>query len=210
MYIYIDDSWLTADNNFNLFTKNVIDTIWLLDKVGFVIPPEKSVLLPTQIITFLGFVLNSILMQVSLTSERILKLRHACENLLATLSPSIRMVAQVLGLMTASFPGVMYGPLHHKFLEMDKTHAVKLHKQNFDKTMGLSKEAIIDLKWWVTNLPAAYNLINHGDPQVTMTTDASLLGWGAVLMQSPLEGIGPLKKHSMALTIWKCLLFSLP
>ena len=66
--VYIGDSWLTADN-FNLCTKNVIHTIWLLDKVGFVIHPEKSVLLPTQIISFLGFVLNSILMQVSLTSE---------------------------------------------------------------------------------------------------------------------------------------------
>lgn len=91
------------------------------------------------------------------------------------------MVAQVLGLMNASFPGVMYGPLHRKFLEMDKTHALKLNKGNFDKTMGLSKEAMIDLKWWVTNLPTAYNLINHGDHQVTMTTDASLLGWGCCI-----------------------------
>ena len=64
---------------------------------------------------------------------------------------------------------------------MDKTHALKLHKGNFDKTMGTSKEVIIDLKWWVTTLPTAYNLINHGDPQVTMTTDASLLGWGCCI-----------------------------
>lgn len=100
-----------------------------------------------------------------------------CENLLATASPSIGDVAQVLGLMTSSSPGVMYGPLHHKFLEMDKTQALKLHKGNFDKNMNLSQEAIIDLKWWVTALPTAYNLINHGDPQVTMITDASLIGW---------------------------------
>ena len=83
--------------------------------------------------------------------------------------------------MTACFPGVMYGPLHHKFLEMDKTHALKLHKGNFDTTMNVSKEAIIDIKWWVTNLPTAYNLINHGDPHVTMTTDASLIGWGCCI-----------------------------
>ena len=99
---YIDDSWLMADN-FAQCTKNVIDTISLLDKVGFVIHPEKSVLLSRQIITFLGFVLNSILMQVSLTPERAQKLKDACENLLATASPSIRDVAHVLGLMTSSF-----------------------------------------------------------------------------------------------------------
>ena len=64
-------------DNFGQCTKTVIDTISLLDKVGFVIHPEKSVLLPTQIITFLGFVLNSILMQVSLTPERAQKLKDA-------------------------------------------------------------------------------------------------------------------------------------
>ena len=116
---YIDDSWLTADT-LSQCTRNVIDTTSLLDKVGFVIHPEKSVLLPTRIITFLGFVLNSVLMQVSLTPERALKLEDACENLLAAASPSIRDVAQVLGLMASGFPGVMYGPLHHKFLKWIK------------------------------------------------------------------------------------------
>jgi len=116
---YIDDSWLTADT-FSQCTRNVIHTTSLLDKVEFVIHPEKSVLLPTQIITFVGFVLNSILMQVSLTPERTRKLKDACENLLATASPSLRAVAQVLGLMTSSFPGVMYGPLHQTFLKWTK------------------------------------------------------------------------------------------
>ena len=177
---YIDDSWLTAEN-FTLCVRNIIDTTTLLDKVGFIIHPEKSVLLPTQTITFLGFVLNSILMQVTLTPERALKLKNACENLLAAASPCIRDVAQALGLMTSSFPGVMYGPLHHKFLEMDKTQALKINKGNFDKNMSLSLEAKNDLKWWVKELDTTYNLINHGDPQVTMTTDASLIGWGCCI-----------------------------
>ena len=80
--------------------------------------------------------------------------------------------------MTSSFPGVMYGLLHHKFLEMDKTQALKAHRGNFDKNMSLSNEATPDLKWWATALPTAYNLITHGDPQVTMSTDASFIGWG--------------------------------
>ena len=40
---YIDNSWLTADNLYQC-TKNVIDSTSSLDKVGFVIHPEKSVL----------------------------------------------------------------------------------------------------------------------------------------------------------------------
>ena len=169
------------DDDFNLCIQNVVDTVTLLDIVGFIVHPDKSVLLPTQTIVFLGFVLNSILMQVSLTHERALKLKEACENLLATDFPCIRTVTQVLGLMTSSFPGVLYGPLHHKFLEMDKSQALKTHNGNFDKNMSLSHEAITDLKWLVDEIPTAYNPINHGDPQVTMTTDASLIGWGCCL-----------------------------
>ena len=159
---YIDDSWLTAEN-FTLCVQNVIDTTTLFDKVGFIIHPEKSVLLPTQTITFLGFVLNSTLMKVTLTPERALKLKNACQNLLDAASACIRDVAQVLGLMVSSFPGVMYGPLHHKFLELDKTHALKINKGSFDKNMSLSMEAITDLKWWVNALQIqhiTYNLIN--------------------------------------------------
>lgn len=48
------------------------------------------------------------------------KIGHACENLLATSSPCSKIVAQVFGPMTASVPGGMYSPLHHKFLERTK------------------------------------------------------------------------------------------
>ena len=78
--------------------RNVIDTTTLCDKVGFIIHSEKSVLLLNKTITFLGFVLNSVLMQVTLTPEIALKLKNNCENLLAAASPCIRDVAQVLGL----------------------------------------------------------------------------------------------------------------
>ena len=47
--------------------------------------------------------------------------------------------------------------------------------------MSLSPEATTDLKWWVSELDTTYNLINHGHPQVTMTTDASLIGWGCCM-----------------------------
>ena len=86
---YLNDSWLTAEN-FTLCVRNVIDTTTLCDKVGFIIHPEKSVLLLTQTITFLGFVLNSVLMQVTLTPEIALKLKNTCENLLQPVSKWLR------------------------------------------------------------------------------------------------------------------------
>jgi hypothetical protein len=59
--IFIDDSYLQgADFNLCTCVKNVKDTITLLDQVGLVIHPEKSVLFPTQKLVFLGFLLDYI------------------------------------------------------------------------------------------------------------------------------------------------------
>lgn len=44
--------------------------------------------------------------------------------------------------------------------------------------MSLSQESKTDFKWWIDALPLAFNLINHGDPQIMMTIDAPFTGWG--------------------------------
>ena len=168
--VYIDDTWLTSEDYISCVT-NIAETITLLDRLGFVIHPEKSILIPTQEITFLGFISNSANMTVKLTPERALKLKTArLENLEAT-TPLIRDVAWLLGIMTSSFPGVMYGALHYRALEMEKTCALKQNKGNFDRL----------IQWWIDSISEAYNPVNHGDPDIIMTTDASLSGWGACL-----------------------------
>ena len=107
-------------------------------------------------------------MTVKLTPERALKLKTArLENLEAT-TTLIRDVARLLGLMTSYFPGVMYGALHYRALEMEKTCALKQNKGNFDRLMTLSSEAKSDIQWWIDSISEAYNPVNHGDPDINM------------------------------------------
>ena len=120
--------------------KNVKDTITLLDHVGLVIHPEKSVLHPTQKLVFLGFQLDSIKMTISLTGEKAQKIKESCHKVLQPPQPTIQEVARIIGMFTASFPGVMFGPLHYCHLDMDKTVALKLRKGNYNQTMTLSDE----------------------------------------------------------------------
>ena len=96
-----------------------------MDSLGFVVHPHKAVLIPTQVIVFLGFLLNSITMTVSLTPEKTKKLKSAVSRLLSCTSPTIREVAQVVGLIIASFPGVMYGPSHFRITEGEKSKALE-------------------------------------------------------------------------------------
>ena len=94
--VYIDDTWLKSED-YNSCVNNIAETITLLDRLGFVIHPEKSILIPTQEITFLGFIFNSANMTVQLTPERALKLKTACLDNLEATTPLISDVAWLLG-----------------------------------------------------------------------------------------------------------------
>ena len=146
---------------------------------GWLLHPDKSVLEPTQTLEFLGFLLNSILMRITLTLHKVEKIISACTSLLHKSNRvSIRDVSRVIGLLVSSFPGVMFGPLYYRTLEHDKVPALKLCRGNFDSCMQLSQSAIEELQWWIATLPTAYNEVSHGTPDVVINTDASLLGWG--------------------------------
>ena len=64
---------------------------------------------------------------------------------------------------------------------MEKTCTLKQNKGSFDRPMTLSIEAKSGIQWWIDSISEAYNPVNYGDPDITMTTDASLSGWGACL-----------------------------
>lgn len=66
----IDDSYLQGENIEDC-QANIYDTCNLFSKLGFILHPAKSVLKPVQVLTFLGFVLDSVNMTVSLTQEKI-------------------------------------------------------------------------------------------------------------------------------------------
>lgn len=128
---YINDTCLKG-NSFSDCETNISSTVRLFTDLGLTLNMTKSVPIPIQVITFLGFVLISVQMTVSLTPSEALKLKSKVIDLLDNQSPSIRTVSEVIGLMVAGFPGVMYGPLYYRQLEVEKVAALKQNKGNFD------------------------------------------------------------------------------
>jgi hypothetical protein len=176
---HIDDCYLQSQT-YEQCVGNVIDTILLLDSLGWVVHPLKSILIPAQEIITLGFVINSVSMTIRLTVEKASDLKKSCERLLNSSKPlTIRAVAAVIGKIVASFPGVMYGPLYYRDLEAVKSNALKMAKGEFDTPMSLSPLATQELQWWVSNVETAHKRLSHDKPLHQITTDASLLGWGA-------------------------------
>ena len=67
--VYVHDSYLQRDTYLSCLA-NILEAIKLLRELGFVIHPDKSVLSPSQTIVFLGFVLSSKNMTLSLTDDK--------------------------------------------------------------------------------------------------------------------------------------------
>ena len=58
----------------------------------------------------------------------------------------------LIGNSTSTFPGNKFGPLYYRELDKCKTLGLKKAKGNFDILIKLTKEAILDLQWWIKNL----------------------------------------------------------
>lgn len=207
---YIDDL-LNIGDSYNDCLSNVIDTVLIFDTLGFVIHPKKSHLIPTQTIVFLGFVIDSVSMTIRLTGEKREKIVKNCKLLLQQAKPQIRAVARVIGMLTASFPAVKYGPLHFRGLEGCKSHAVKMHLGNYNAHMTMNNASVHDLEWWISNIPSAYNDIYKGLPSKTLITDASNSGWGAVFGELKTEGLWNTEEQALHINAleMKAILFGL-
>ena len=135
---YIDDSYLQGDTIAEC-RDNIVSTVELFTKLGFYIHPTKSIFSPTQILVFLGFILNSVTMKVSPTPEKMDKTITACLQLLKKDTPLIIEVARVINIIVSNFPGAEYGPLHYRLLEHDKTKAFSINAGNFNNFICVSK-----------------------------------------------------------------------
>ena len=175
---YIDDCLLVA-NSLPEARQNVAKTVEMSNNAGFIVHPEKSVLNPTQEITYLGFVLNSKTMTIKITRARAVKIKERCFRILKTKYLTVHKLSQAIGLMVASFQGVKYGKLHYRNCDNQKSEVLREGKGNFQTSMTLAPNSKCDLEWWVQNIEQADNSIGTPSPDIIIETDASNIGWGA-------------------------------
>ena len=113
---YIDDSLLLGEI-FEICVNNVRATVALLRELEFTSHTEKSILVLTQQIIFLGFVIDSVKMTITLTEERKQSIYTLCQNILSSYQSSIRDLAQTIGVIVSSFRTVPYGQMYYRELE---------------------------------------------------------------------------------------------
>ena len=176
---YLDDSWLMG-NSFEECSNNASETSQLLSRAGFIINETKSVITPSQHINFLGFCLNSIKMNITLPQEKRDNVSQLCDEISSLKFFKIRFLAKFIGVLVSCLPAVKHGELYYRYLEQNCNNALKKSKGNFDGITSLNVLAWNEVNWWKGCIHKVENDIVIPPPELFITTDASLLGWGAV------------------------------
>ena len=174
---YIDDSLLQSET-FQGCKQNIRDTVNLIDSVGLTTHTEKSIVIPTQCIEFVGFLLDSRDMTVRLAPRKVQDIKILAISILNTKNITIREFAKIIGKMVAAEPGVKYAALHYKSMELERDQALKKSYGDFDKFMCISYETTQCLKWWINNIEQSFKPISLGQPDRKIETDSSLIGYG--------------------------------
>lgn len=175
---YLDDT-LCIGKSLSECRNNVAATRKILNKLGFIINEKKSKHEPDNKCKYLGFMINSRDMTLSLPEEKKAKLIKTILEFLYRDSCLIREMAALIGLLVAACPGVPYGMLYTKMLEREKMKALILNDHDFDRSMTIYSHVKKDLEWWLNSIPVAKNPIRSLNYRLEIFSDASLTGWGA-------------------------------
>ena len=184
---YIDDVFIQGQTYLQC-DRTVIKTALTFDDFSYVIHTTKSRFIPKQIATYLGFMIDTIRMIVTLIDEKKTDLKEKLENLLERETLTIRDVASVVSHMVASFLASAFGPLFYRNIERDKINALKIANGEFDKHMQLSKQAKSDINWWLENIDTMFAPIHLPQTAYTINTDSSDIDWGVVFENNRTRG----------------------
>ena len=175
--IFFDDSYLQGKTRDECLG-NVHKTVSLLASLGFTIHEGKSVLEPTQSIEFLGFITNSVSINIKINPKKSHTIIERIKNFLDHKKPTTEQLALVIGSCISLFPALPLGKLHYRNLAKEKTKALKLHQGNLKSKLGmLNSLAVQEMHWWLHYIPKACMHIHL--PKVdflTIFTDACELG----------------------------------
>lgn len=111
--LYLDDMLLVAEST-ELVRRMLATALELLVCLGFVINLEKSVLIPSQKLEFLGFVLDTRGMSISLPESKLRSLHELARQMAQQGKATLRELARLLGTMVAAHPAILPAPLYYR------------------------------------------------------------------------------------------------
>ncbi|CAH1255216.1 TPR [Branchiostoma lanceolatum] len=179
LIVYLDDV-LVFGRTREGCREALMAVLQLLSSLGFVPNREKSILEPTQRITFLGSGIDSLRMIAFLPDGKVQELQQLAVATLSTDSLiTARELASLIGKMQATTGAVWHAPLHFRSLQRLLITVLRVTRGNWEFLVPLTEAARADLRWWrdqLSNHNSRPILLPTAD--MVVETDASKIGWG--------------------------------
>jgi len=157
-------------------------TLETLKMFGWQVNKEKSQLIPTQELDYLGFTINTeAAPTLAMQKEKITSLKKEIRRLLVQghqrQGITARRLARTLGILVANSPAVEPTPIMTRHL-----FSCLKEKSSWDSFIYLDQDAMEELEWWHGNIRTwKASPVSQPTPTRILTTDASKTGWGATL-----------------------------
>ena len=121
--VYIDDMLILVETP-EQASQHLQTLLWILQALGFIVNQDKSVFTPAQQMEFLGLVVNSMLMELSLPGEKLKQIRGEATMLLSKPLVSARALSQLTGKLNAAAQAIVPAPLFYSHLQGDLKNAL--------------------------------------------------------------------------------------
>jgi hypothetical protein len=178
LVIYLDDIIFMNESREGVIA-DVSTAIDLLTSLGFLINWEKSVLLPSQSLEFLGLLIDSIALSLALPSDKVLSMLKMCRRSLLKGVVSLHDLSSLIGSFSWAIPTIPFAQAHYRHLQRLYIFHSKFFNYDLSRYVSLSSSARDDIRWWVENLSSSNGLcFLKKDPDLIIYSDASLYGWG--------------------------------
>ena len=179
LIIYIDDILVMANGLEGIIMARD-SVLAVLQSLGFVINRKKSVLDPSTLMEFLGFVVDSFAMTLSVPQEKAVNLGELCKTTLLADNLSLWELSRVVGKLRATAPALTHAPLQIRYLQQILIKAVSQGRP-YSFQVSLDQKAKLELKWWLENLSLLNGKpLNLDLPDMIISSDgAKTGGWGA-------------------------------
>ena len=203
--MYLDD-WLVYGRSQEETRQHCQLVVETLQGLGFLINFEKSSLTPSQDLKYLGASLRLDLGLATPTHERAQVLVTRAITLSKGDSAPASAWTSLLGLMSSMVDLVPYCRFHMRMLQLHLGIYFRPSVHPDSRLVPMTGPMREELAWW-SHIPNLMRGTQFPAPsvEITLTTDASLSGWGGHLLESRVSGtwtIVEARAHINLLELW--------
>ncbi|CAC5403693.1 unnamed protein product [Mytilus coruscus] len=197
---YLDD-WLLVNAQEKMLISDREKTLSLLVKLGFIVNLQKSSLIPSQEITYIGALFNFKKEIVSPTMERILKLEMLVRSLMKGHNTA-RDYLMLLGLIASSIELIPNARLFMRPIQLHLLHFWRPSTRDLTYQIPFTQHLKDHLNWWLDRANTTKGKSLHQwSATVTITTDASKTGFGGHMNNQIFQGFWSVQEQKQHINL---------